>query len=75
MIEQKDRVELLDAVQQLHDHIAKMQTKDPIRIPYDNCLNCAHFNMKKEVCIKFKRRPPARVIAEGCPSWDIDLPF
>lgn len=48
--------------------------------PFKTCLNCKHFNEQLELCNKFKSRPPARVIAFGCPAHeDIDdledIPF
>jgi hypothetical protein len=39
------------------------------------CLNCLQFNEKTETCALAKARPPARVIAYGCPKWEEDIPF
>lgn len=49
----------------------------PGAFPFKNCLNCAHFTEKDEMCNKYRSRPPAKVIAYGCPGHvDIDnLPF
>ncbi len=33
------------------------------------CLNCKYFNEKAELCKKVMTRPPARVIAFGCPTF------
>jgi hypothetical protein len=74
MINNSAKMELLGAVQQLHDHVANMSNKVEAK-EADNCLNCAFFKEKKEICRKYKMRPPARTIAEGCPEWDIDIPF
>lgn len=38
------------------------------------CLNCLHFDEPSETCTLWKSRPPARVIAHGCPDFD-SLPF
>jgi hypothetical protein len=45
-----------------------------------NCTNCRHFDMSLptlETCNKYKRRPPATVIVDGCDSHDdvYDIPF
>ena len=44
---------------------------------YKNCLNCLNFNENKEICNLCNQRPPARVIAYGCPQWiDVtEIPF
>lgn len=33
------------------------------------CLTCINFNTTQEVCGLYQVRPPAHVIAYGCPSW------
>lgn len=47
------------------------------RHPYKNCINCNRFDQQKEICKKFNARPPARVIAYGCPEHDdmYEVPF
>lgn len=53
-----------------------------------SCMTCRHFAERGaaelgpatpaipvEHCGLYKVRPPARVIAYGCPSWEDDLPF
>lgn len=43
-----------------------------------SCLNCHHFIEAKEGCkLANMQRPPARVIAYGCPSWEDkdEIPF
>lgn len=74
MISNNTRLELMGAVQQLHDYVAgiEQQAQTP---RLDNCLNCLFFTEKTEQCGKYKMRPPARTIVEGCPSWDLDIPF
>lgn len=40
------------------------------------CVTCEHFNYELEMCKLCFQRPPAQVIAYGCPQWkDEDLPF
>lgn len=40
-----------------------------------SCLTCMNFDEKKEQCTTYKQRPPARVIAFGCDSFEEDIPF
>jgi hypothetical protein len=43
---------------------------------FNTCLTCFHFAEDTEQCNKFKVRPPAKVIANGCPDYDDkDIPF
>lgn len=40
------------------------------------CVNCDNFNEATEMCnLHPSTRPPARVIAGGCPEWYQKLPF
>jgi hypothetical protein len=39
------------------------------------CVNCQHFDEGVEVCKLAGQRPPARVIAHGCPSHAPAVPF
>lgn len=41
-----------------------------------SCINCVAFDLKTEGCGKFGgQRPPAMVIARGCPGWEGGPPF
>lgn len=41
-----------------------------------SCVHCDHFDQAAEVCNQFNRmRPPARVIAFGCPAYEDEIPF
>jgi len=53
------------------------QIEKPETYPYQSCLNCFFFNEKEELCNKYKMRPPARIIAFGCPDYSdvIEIPF
>jgi hypothetical protein len=37
-----------------------------------SCMTCIHFKEGTEICALYEERPPARVIAYGCPSWEDD---
>jgi hypothetical protein len=39
------------------------------------CITCDNFTEKTEVCELAKCRPPARVIANGCSSYEEVVPF
>lgn len=39
------------------------------------CINCEHFDEPSEVCRLAGQRPPARVIAHGCPCHVARPPF
>lgn len=42
-----------------------------------SCIRCAHFDEASEICglVPHQGRPPARVIAEGCPAFVPGVPF
>lgn len=40
-----------------------------------NCLNCEHFSPSREICTRWDQRPPAHIIARGCPDWEQEIPF
>ena len=49
---------------------------DYIRDKDQTCLTCDHFDRPTELCKTYKKRPPARIIAYGCPEWVKDeIPF
>ena len=39
------------------------------------CITCDNFTEKTEICKLANARPPARVIASGCSSYDEKVPF
>ena len=41
---------------------------------FTSCINCGYWDDKKELCTKFKQRPPAKIIVKGCDSH-MDIPF
>lgn len=34
-----------------------------------SCMTCRHFTESPEMCNRYGQRPPARIIANGCPDW------
>lgn len=56
------------------DLIQKHASKEGL---HATCLSCLNFDEKAEYCNKFSARPPARVIAFSCESYDDndDIPF
>lgn len=40
----------------------------------DNCTTCMWWNDEKEICNKFKERPPAKTIVKGCEHHEL-IPF
>lgn len=45
--------------------------------PFQTCVTCTNFDHSKELCKLCGLRPPADVIAYGCPMYDDDteIPF
>lgn len=39
------------------------------------CINCEHWTEATEQCKRFNCRPPAKIIARGCPDWESQIPF
>lgn len=49
---------------------------DNLKSAMQTCLNCEHFSEQREICLTYNQRPPARVIAFGCPAFRyIVVPF
>lgn len=40
-----------------------------------NCGTCTHADMEKSVCTLYEAQPPMKVVLEGCPSYEMDIPF
>ena len=54
--------------------LAEMLPEEMIK----SCITCETFNESTEVCNKYKMKPPARIIAFGCPDYNNiseDIPF
>lgn len=39
-----------------------------------NCLKCSQFDEPSEICEKYGKRPPAKIIVSGCKGFE-PLPF
>lgn len=39
------------------------------------CITCDSWEPGKELCNRFQKRPPAKVIAFGCPAYENEIPF
>jgi len=41
------------------------------------CMNCTNFELKTEICQKFKSRPPIETLMFSCgvENWEAGLPF
>lgn len=62
---------------QLKDHIAELE-KQPAELLHKSCVNCENWEDSAEMCMKYRARPPAKVIAFGCIDWfnlNDDIPF
>lgn len=60
------------------DAIAEKLTAGISQVLYSmtkTCLTCDHFNEPQEQCTLYKQRPPAKIIAFGCPSYVNEVPF
>lgn len=57
--------------------IAALEKTNAQNSMFQSCINCLKFREKTEICSLANQRPPARVIAFGCPKWeDVDeIPF
>lgn len=65
-----------EAWNELQSSLVKI-LNNPRAIPYQNCLNCKHWNYGQEICNRFNSRPPADVIVYSCDYYDDndDIPF
>jgi hypothetical protein len=41
---------------------------------FRTCISCDNWNHVNEICDKWKQRPPAKIIANGCDDYS-DIPF
>lgn len=64
------------AVQGMAEEMAKVFARE-LKYATRCCPTCEHFNQRLEVCTKANPpvRPPAKVIAFGCPLWSDAPPF
>lgn len=65
-----------DRIYEMRNHLADwLKSYHPELVR--TCLSCSSFNEPSEYCQRYKARPPARVIAYGCPSYinEDEIPF
>lgn len=48
---------------------------EQLRVYTRTCLSCTKFDEKQEECKQYGKRPPARIIAYGCPDYEEIPPF
>ena len=68
---------LYSRIEQISKHMTTLMVS-AITKASKHCTNCGHFDMQREVCKLTvpPSRPPATVIAEGCPAHDPQIiPF
>ena len=65
-----------DLFSTLNDAIRKYITNSANH-PFQNCLNCKHWNFKEEICSRYNIRPPAEIIVYSCPDYEDsnDIPY
>lgn len=39
------------------------------------CFTCEHCNREESICNKFQSQPPFKIIENGCPQYEKDIPF
>lgn len=42
---------------------------------FKTCITCTNWRHETELCGLYKQRPPARIIASGCESYNDEIPF
>ena len=58
--------------------LLEMRLRDIVQVIEEGritCLRCINFDAITERCKLVDQRPPARVIAYGCPKFSPDIPF
>lgn len=65
--------------QQIYENVAALLQPvivNTLHTATRTCLTCDHFKEHSgEVCGLYHSRPPARIIAFGCPSYENEIPF
>ncbi len=71
-LEKEQLVKRLEAVSEA----LTAQTLNMVQQCLTTCIVCDHWNQGKEVCSLYNnQRPPAKVIAFGCPAFENEIPF
>lgn len=40
-----------------------------------NCVECEHWSTASQICERYQALPPAEVIVQGCPGFELKIPF
>lgn len=61
----------------LDERATQILLTEALKAARESCLNCVSWRKQNETCIQFNARPPAHVIAFGCPSFchNQEIPF
>lgn len=70
---QSSYADFYQAVQVAVDRVIKQ----PLTVPYQNCLNCEHWSYGKNLCGKFNTLPPPEILIYSCSEYvdNQDIPF
>lgn len=73
IMRQSSYADFYQAVQAAVDNVIK----NPMTVPYQNCLNCEHWKREADLCGMFNAKPPTEIIVYSCPEYkdDNDVPF
>lgn len=73
ILRQSTYADFYQAVQVAVDRVIKT----PTTLPYQNCLNCAHWQFGKDQCGLYNAKPPTEILIYSCPSHvdNDDIPF
>lgn len=68
----KEQLQARGDLRSLHDALRTLFGTDR------SCINCLQFDHASETCLLTlpkPQRPPAKIIVQGCPAWEADIPF
>jgi hypothetical protein len=73
IMRQNNYADLYSGIQNSIDKVIK----NPMTVPYQNCLNCEHWSLTKDLCKLYNAKPPTEILVYSCPSYkdDQDIPF
>ena len=65
-----------DLFSTINDSIRKYIT-NAANHPFQNCLNCKHWNFANDKCKLYDAKPPTEIIVYSCPSYEDgeEVPF
>lgn len=73
VMRQSSYADFYQAIQTAIDRVIKT----PATVPYQNCLNCTHWDFVDDKCKLYNAKPPTEIIVYSCPSHEDneDIPF